>query len=138
MSNPTHILIAEDDENDRFLLELAFARLAIGNVSVTFVEDGEQAIAQLDSGLCPVLLVLDLKMPRVDGFQVLEWLAQNPSRRPPVVSAFSSSGDPKDVARARALGADSYLVKPHNPEEYIKLARGLHEQAVKSAAPVPN
>ncbi len=124
------ILIAEDDENDRFVIERALGRTGIREIA-EFAVDGQEAIECLEQrGACPVerqaaLLLLDIRMPRVSGFQVLEWLREHPGCRPALVMILSSSDDPTDLARARALGADDYLVKPNGVSAYVKMIEGL-------------
>jgi CheY-like chemotaxis protein len=122
------ILIAEDDENDRFLVSRAFAKNA-QDLSLTFACDGQEAIDCLQSAASAILLLLDLKMPRLDGFQVLEWLAANRANRPDRVVVLSSSVDPNDMERTRALGADFHLTKPHDSRDYVRIARSLLDQA---------
>ncbi len=60
-------------------------------------------------------------MPRLDGFEVLEWMRQQPGFRSLQVVIFSSSDEPKDINRAYGLGANWYLVKPHSMEELTDL-----------------
>ncbi len=75
----------------------------------------------------PSLLLLDLKMPQVDGFRVLQWLRENPLlKRLPVV-VLSSSGEQRDVDRAHELGANGYSVKPSAAEGYIELAAAIEQ-----------
>jgi CheY-like chemotaxis protein len=137
--NTNNILIAEDDENDRFLIQRAFTKAGI-NVPISFVIDGQEAIDYIQSRqgsppatpetdtASPTLLLLDLKMPRLDGFQVLEWLNANPVYKPMLVVVFTSSSDPKDLQRARELGADSFIIKPHDGSDYIRIAQDLERQ----------
>jgi DNA-binding NarL/FixJ family response regulator len=73
------------------------------------------------------LLVLDLKMPRADGFDVLGWIQHRGNVNGMSVVVFTSSDDPGDVARAYALGAKSYLVKPTGPSSYLEAARMLRK-----------
>jgi CheY-like chemotaxis protein len=126
------LLIAEDDENDRFLIARAFARAGTDAI-IAFVRDGQETIEYLQKiSRSPApqspqlaLLLLDLKMPRLDGFQVLKWLTQNPGLRPRLIVVLSSSSDPMDTQRAEDLGADSYITKPHNASEYPRIAEEL-------------
>jgi DNA-binding response OmpR family regulator len=67
------------------------------------------------------LLLLDLKMPRLDGFDVLEWVRQQPGFSSLQVVIFSSSDEAKDINRAYGLGANWYLVKPHSMDELTAL-----------------
>jgi CheY-like chemotaxis protein len=127
------IVLAEDDPNDVLLIRRALARANIAN-PVAVVADGEAAVAYLE-GLdangdpsphgAPVLLLLDLKMPRLSGFEVLEWLRAQPALgRLPVV-VLTSSREMTDINRAYELGANSYLVKPGSPDELLEIVRTL-------------
>ena len=128
------VLLAEDDPDDVLLTQIAFEKARLAN-PLQVVRDGEEAIAYLkgegryadrDRFPPPILLLLDLKMPKLNGFQVLEWLRSQPRlRRLPVAVMTSSDHDP-DAARAFELGADSYLNKPPNAEALLALVQRLH------------
>jgi CheY-like chemotaxis protein len=135
MAKPLRILVAEDDPNDILLLQRAFAKTGLVG-SVEFVRDGQETIDYLQElksfdmptdTLMPTLLLLDLKMPRLSGFEVLEWLRQQPRFEKLLVVVFSSSDLPADRNRACALGAHSYLVKPNGSEEFVNVVRGLQD-----------
>jgi CheY-like chemotaxis protein len=125
------ILVAEDDENDVLLLERAFKEAAIAN-PVRFVRDGQEAITYLEA-VCrsvergepraPGLLLLDLKMPRRTGMDVLRWLHEQPILRCLPVIVFSSSANQSDVERAYLLGANAFVTKPSSVEQRAALAR---------------
>jgi len=114
------ILLAEDRPEDIILIRRAFAQGGIDN-PLYIVRDGEEAIAYL-SGFgrysnreefpLPHLLLLDIKMPKVDGFEVLKWVRQQPGFGTLVVIVLTSSQDIFDVNKAYGLGANSFLVKP--------------------------
>lgn len=128
------ILMADDDDNDAFFVERAFKQAQISN-PLYRVRDGEQVVAYLrgdgeyadrDKYPRPHLLLLDLKMPRKNGFEVLEWLRQQVGlRRMPVVVLTSSKEDP-DINRAYELGANTYLVKPVKFEGLLDMIKTLH------------
>jgi CheY-like chemotaxis protein len=130
--NPT-ILLAEDDPDDVLLTQLALRKARLAN-PLQVVRDGEEAIAYLTgAGLfadrsqypLPMLLLLDLKMPKVTGFEVLDWLRQQPLLgRMPVAVMSSSEHDPH-ITRAYELGADSYLIKPPDAEALLALVQRL-------------
>lgn len=127
------ILVAEDDPDDALMLRRAFAKANIAN-PIQIVVDGDETIAYLaGSGAysdrrmhpLPILLLLDLKMPRRNGFEVLEWLRdQHPIALLPVV-VLTSSRETTDIERAYALGANSYLVKPGSPVDLLRTVQGL-------------
>lgn len=114
------ILLVEDNPDDVFLITRAFKKANLVN-PVQVVDDGEKAIAYLageagysDRGRfpLPVLTLLDLKLPRRSGFEVLQWVRAAPGlNRLPVV-VLTSSAEVVDVNHAYDLGANSYLVKP--------------------------
>jgi len=128
------VLLAEDDPDDVLLTQIAFEKARLAN-PLQVVRDGEEVIAYLQGQApysdrtkypLPILLLLDLKMPKVNGFQVLEWLKEHPMlHRLPVAVMTSSDHDP-DIARAYELGADSYLIKPPNAETLLALVQRLH------------
>ena len=114
------ILHVDDDPNDSLLLRHA-CRAASLNYGIECVSDGEVAMAYLTGKEpyanrqqypMPNLVLLDLKMPRKTGFEVLEWLRREPSLRRLVVFVFTSSRHQEDIDRAYELGANGYLVKP--------------------------
>jgi len=120
MSEMHTILIVEDNATDVMLIRRAFARLHIAN-PVQVVGDGDRAVDYLSGkdAYCdraqfplPAFVLLDLKLPRRSGLEVLAWLrAQDGLRRLPVVM-LTSSRQSQDVNSAYELGANSYLVKP--------------------------
>lgn len=120
----TTFLLVEDDPNDVLLLEIEFRRRP-ASIRLISVEDGGKAIEYLkgegvyadrDKYPIPNVILLDLKMPGINGFQFLEWLRAKgpPNHRIIPVVIMSSSGLKEDVERAYRLGANSYLVKPVN------------------------
>ena len=128
------ILIVDDNPHDAHMLERSVRRLKLQNRLQT-VCDGAEAIAYIkgdgryhDRVLYPepLLLFLDLKMPSVDGFDVLGWLKEHPQyARFPVV-VMSALGEVKQVNRAYHLGARSYLTKPIDPDEIRATFENLH------------
>jgi len=128
------VLLAEDDPDDILLTQIAFEKARLAN-PLQVARDGEETVAYLrgegkfaDRTLfpLPILLLLDLKMPRMNEFQVLEWLHGQPEfRRLPVAVMTSSDHDPH-IARAYQLGADSYLRKPPDAAALLALVQRLH------------
>jgi CheY-like chemotaxis protein len=123
------VLVAEDDPADAYFLQRAFKRAGIP-ITLQFVRDGQKVLdylrgegpfADRAAHPMPQLLLLDLKMPRLDGFDVLEWVRKEPSFSHLMVVIFSSSDEPRDMGRAYRLGANEYLVKPHSIEELNRL-----------------
>src|SRR5215467_6045609 len=128
------VLLAEDDPDDVLLTQIAFEKARLAN-PLMVVRDGEEVISYLKGeGVyadrerypLPILSLLDLKMPKISGFQVLEWLQRQPTlSRMPVAIMTSSDSDP-DVNLAYRLGASSYLVKPPDAEALLALVQRLH------------
>lgn len=127
------VLAADDDESDQMILQIAFQRAGIRNPLI-FVCDGEEVIEYLAGAgrfadrseyTLPGLIILDLKMPRLNGFDVLSWLAVQPEFNEVPVVVVSSSFDETDICRARKLGARDYFVKPHALSDLVNIARKL-------------
>src|SRR5690349_17776011 len=117
------VLLVEDDLNDIFLVKRAFKIAQIEN-PLQIVTDGQEAINYLkgegkygdrEAHPLPKLMVMDIKMPRRSGFEVLEWVKGQAGslRRIPII-IVSSSDNPADINRAYELGANAYMVKPMN------------------------
>ncbi len=129
-ANTACILQVEDDEHDVYFLKYAFNKAGIDN-PVQVAQDGERAIEYL-SGIgpyadrtanhVPSLVLLDLKLPRKSGLEVLKWIRERPSLRTIVVVVLTSSSDPRDVHRSYELGANSFVVKPVNLDELVEFA----------------
>jgi CheY-like chemotaxis protein len=124
----------EDDPDDVALIERAFRRANLAN-TVKVARDGEEAVAYLagtgahadrSASPLPVLILLDLKIPRRSGHEVLEWMRDQEGVRRIPVAVLTSSRERRDVDRAYDLGANAYLVKPVDFEELMRLVRSLH------------
>jgi CheY-like chemotaxis protein len=135
MSRPAGpILLVEDDANDITLFQRALHSSGFAT-SVQVAEDGEAAMqallalderARLENETFPRMILLDLKMPRKSGLELLAWIRQQPLlRRLPVV-IFTSSREPSDIIQAYELGANSYLVKPVSFDQLKEMVRTLH------------
>jgi CheY-like chemotaxis protein len=138
------ILAAEDEESDRMILELAFQRAKVPR-PIVLVRDGQEAVdylggkgvfANRSAHPLPALIVLDLKMPRMSGFDVLAWLMTQPQFKGLPAVVLSSSADESDMKKARQLGAREYFVKPHSLDELMKIA--LQMQGFCSTTVTPN
>lgn len=135
------ILLVEDREDDVLLIRKAFARAGLRN-PLYVVNDGEQAIAYLMGEApftnrseypLPDLILLDLKMPRLDGFETLNWIRRQPGIRGLPVVVLTSSEEIRDVNRAYQLGANSFLVKPLDFENSIAVAKMIEKYWLRSA-----
>jgi CheY-like chemotaxis protein len=129
MDDLAPIVLVEDDPDDADLIRHAFGRAGIAN-PLTLVADGDAAVAwvaEVQSGVRapPGLFLVDLKLPRRSGFEVLQAIrSAEATRRIPAVVLTSSSQMP-DIRRAYDAGANSYLVKPVGRDGLLTLARAL-------------
>jgi CheY-like chemotaxis protein len=125
------ILVAEDNADDAMLLEHAFRKNGI-DLPVHVCTDGEDTLRYLKGEgryanraqfPFPRVIITDLKMPRCDGFQVLQWLQDHPECNLIPKFVFSASAQEEDVVRAYQLGANSYFRKPSTLGELVDLVR---------------
>jgi FOG: CheY-like receiver len=135
VNSRTTFLLVEDDPKDVFLVQDVFNRTGHGRLKV--VQDGQEAIDYLTGhGVysnrvkhpMPHVILLDMKMPRVNGLEFLRWLKRespNSLHLLPVV-VMSSSNDPKEVGQAYELGVNSYLTKPINWQEFQERLTALN------------
>src|SRR6185503_17371937 len=133
MSNT--ILLVEDEENDVFFLKRAFKEVGILH-PLHVAEDGQEALdylsghgeyADRERFPVPCLILLDLKLPRVMGFEVLQWIREQPALKSLVVIILTSSRLEPDIEKAYKLRANAYLVKPSTPPELRGIATAIKE-----------
>jgi CheY-like chemotaxis protein len=131
--NETCILQVEDDANDVFLLQRAFLEVGISN-PVQVATDGETAIEYLQgAGVyanrvkypLPGLVLLNLKLPRISGREVLQWIRSRPGLKRMIVIVFTSAQYAGDIELAYELGASSFVFKPTDFSHYSEIARSL-------------
>jgi CheY-like chemotaxis protein len=127
------ILLVEDCEEDALLMRTVAGRAGFGQ-SLRQVRNGEEAIAYLlGDGVysdrkqfpVPAAVLLDLNLPRKNGFEVLAWMREQPAFRHLHTYILTSSSRPEDIQKAYDLGANSYLVKPANFDGLVNLAHCL-------------
>ena len=122
MINPqdSGLLLVEDNQNDVLLFQRAL-RKAGANVPLNIVKDGEQAVHYLSGKShyadrnqypLPMLIFMDIHLPKKSGLEVLEWLKQQPTLRRTPVIVFTSSEAEGDIDQAYDNGANSYVIKP--------------------------
>lgn len=129
------ILLIDDNPDDRFLLRRAFANAGIVN-PVREVETGQKAVAYLKGegefsdrvkNPFPGILLLDLNMPGLDGFGVLEWIRSKLTVQGLLIIVLSHSDEIRQVNRAYALGANSFLTKPGNEADLQQMIHSFRE-----------
>jgi CheY-like chemotaxis protein len=123
------VLVAEDNPDDALLMQRAFKSQGLDN-PLHIVTDGTEVLKYLlgqdpfadrAAHPHPNVLVLDLKMPRMNGFEVLEWLQAHKDLSVIPTLVWSSSADARDVKRAYCLGANGYLVKPTDFQKFKQM-----------------
>ena len=144
-TNVPVILLVDDSENDVFLMQIAFERSGFEGIT-RVAGGGEEAIAYLrgDDVYCdrllfpsPALVLLDLNMAGLNGFEVLAWIRKQASLTHLPVHVLSASSRPEDKVRALELGANAYLVKPISLDRLQRMAEELiaHLQFNAGASP---
>ena len=127
-----HILLVEDNPGDVRLTQEAFRSIG-GDVEFHVVTDGEAAAKYAqqhlkpDAESRPDLILLDLNLPRVDGFGVLDMLDEELDAPPPPVLILSSSASKSDIERSYEKGCNAYLTKPDDMDDYVRLAESIKE-----------
>lgn len=117
------ILYVDDDENDAFFMSEALRQGGVGNL-LEVVNSGEDAVTRLsDPALRVALLIADVNLVGMSGFEVLAWVRGQARLRELPVLLLSSSAFEKDQARAKDLGADGYIVKPNSVLELARVLR---------------
>ena len=133
MPDPALILVVEDNSDDAFLIQLSFEKAGIINRLRT-VKTGEEAIAYLkgvgpyaDRALHPLprLMLLDIKLPGIDGFEVLRWVRQQPEFLKLRIVVVTSSTEVRDVNEAFSLGANSFILKPADFMRFAEFSQAL-------------
>lgn len=127
------VLAAEDEESDAFILRRTFERMAM-SYPLVIVPDGREAVEYLNGDgpyanrlahPLPCLLLLDLKMPRMNGFEVLAWLSQRPQFKSTPVIVLSSSCHDADAQKCRQMGAWDFYTKPMAFEKWADVIESV-------------
>jgi two-component system response regulator len=122
-----HILLVEDNPDDESLTQRALRRGDWG-AEVIVTRDGAAALETLQTmAELPDLVLLDLKLPKLDGTEVLRQIRGNDRTRCLCVVVFTSSGEPRDIALCQNLGCNSYVIKPVAYESYISAVQQIGE-----------
>ena len=138
--NPVHIILTEDDDGHAALVERNLRRAGLAN-GFTRLKDGQEAVTYfIDSGdfarECAdtsCVLLLDIKMPKVDGVEVLRRLKQNPATATVPVIMLTTTDDPREVEKCYQLGCNVYITKPVEYETFVDAVKrlGFFLQVVK-------
>ena len=142
LMNLPPILLVEDDKNDLLLMRHALRDAEVQN-SLLVAENGEVAIGfltkQHKSG-APFdgILITDINMPRVDGFQLLQWLQNQPPLKDITKLVMSSSLLEADLARSLHFGAAAYFIKPSSYASLVDLVRQLKKTYFEATEPLPH
>jgi CheY-like chemotaxis protein len=143
MNEPYAILLVEDRADDVLFFERALQRTSFDHPLHT-VTDGQKAIDYLSGADMyadraafpfPSLIILDLKTPRMGGFDVIQWMRLNPATKLTPIIVLSSSADPQDINRAYQLGANAFMVKPADHRALDRLLRTIGEFWLASETP---
>jgi CheY-like chemotaxis protein len=139
--NMTPILLVEDSEDNVFLVRHAMQKAGI-TARLEVATSGEQAIEYL-GGIngysdwnqfpLPSIVLLDLKMPGMDGFDVLKWIRQRPGLKALRVAMLTSSDMPSEIKMAHDLGANIFLTKPVQLERLVQIMKTLNEHWLQQA-----
>ena len=134
------ILIAEDDADDRYLLQSAFQENGFKDV-LCFVENGVELIDYLQNSInketevkMPRFILLDLNMPKKDGREVLKEIKQNVHFKKIPVIVFSTTNNEQEMRRCYELGANSYITKPNSFESLIKTIAALRSYWIQTTS----
>jgi|ERR1043166_5486044 CheY-like chemotaxis protein len=133
MKDCPSLLLVEDDENDRLFIRRGLDKAGVGD-RLRVACDGDEAVAYLEGrgaygdrkeNPIPALIILDLKLPKRSGLEVLAWLRGEARLKDIPVVILTSSREPRDIERARELGVLSYNVKPADLKELTDLTKSF-------------
>ena len=128
------VVMVDDDEDDLYIAKQCYEMAGLDNPLLTF-NNGEAFLAYLDKvelneASLPVYALIDINMPRMNGFAVLRKIREREQfHKIPLILMFSNSSDEGDKKKAKELGADEYLVKPHTVNGYLDIFRNLSEHS---------
>ncbi len=130
MDNPNRILLVEDDPNDVDLTLMALTENELAN-EIVVARDGEEALDYLYRRGAyvsreeenPIVMLLDLKLPKVDGLEVLKRVKSDPDLRKIPVVMLTSSREERDLVRSYDLGTNAYVVKPVSFQDFVEAVK---------------
>ncbi len=131
---PIHILIAEDQEADRLFLEKAFNSLETETI-ISWAKDGQEVIDSLSSNntTLPNLMILDMKMPRKDGLEILNAIKSDDALKSIPVLIMSGSNTMIDIQNAYAQLANAYISKANSFDDMLEIAKSIEKFWFKCA-----
>jgi two-component system, response regulator len=139
---PLSVLLVEDSEDDAFFFTRALEKTRLPCFCAHVLDGGEavEYLAAARDGApgappLPAIIFLDLKLPAMNGFEVLKWIARQQFSPPLQVAILSGSDQASDVQAARDLGAREYLVKPLSPEELLRRLAPIANPMLAASVP---
>ncbi len=120
------IIIVDDDDGQVALIEKNLKRAKLNNPIIRFA-DGQQLLDFIDKGEKPehITILLDLNMPNIDGYQVLERLKSNPDTAHIPIVVLTTTDDDREIDRCYRLGCNCYLTKPVNYDDFVEMIQQL-------------
>lgn len=118
------ILICDDEVHIRRLIEQSLEELEDEGVEIFVTSNGEEAIARIEE-VRPDLIILDVMMPKLNGFDVCQRVKSDARLRSAFVMLLTAKGQEYDRQHGESVGADRYMTKPFDPDELLKVARGF-------------
>ncbi|CAN5248300.1 response regulator [soil metagenome] len=136
MPENRRIVIAEDDSDDRLLLETAFKETGL-ETELVFAQNGVDLLRLLtekEPSLYPRVIIMDLNMPKKDGRESLKELKQHPTLKRIPVIVFTTTKNEAEISRCYELGANSYVVKPDSYSDLLKVVNQLKSYWFETAS----
>ena len=133
-NGPPTLLVVEDNEDDIFFIERIFKQMG-ARCDLRFVRDGVEAVEYLSGkgqfedrlkSPLPTIILMDLKMPRMNGFEVLEWMQKQPEIKLIPTIVVTSSTMQEDVTRAYRAGANAVMNKPVDKDSLLQMLKTFH------------
>lgn len=121
---PGKILICDDEPHIRRLIELSLEELEDEGVELILTEDGAEALSEVRAK-DPDLIILDVMMPKLNGFDVCQSIRSEPRDRPPYIILLTSKGQEYDRQKGASVGADRFMTKPFDPDVLVATAREI-------------
>lgn len=127
MKTQFNVLVIDDDEDDQYLIRQAFENDSKA-FNLQFASDGTDVLENIEAPtFLPDLVLLDLNMPVINGFEVLRHFRDSPNYKHVPVVVLTTSSYPSDIERAYQLGANSYVIKPDSHEKLVLLAERIRQ-----------